>query len=122
MSYTIEFDEGSKVVTVKYTGTVSLDSRLNAVNDVCTSYSHLNPLRILIVVIDVDMQLSFEEQKSFGTQLAANKDLINAKVAVLHPKNNNPNLIVDTVAFINGYQLVQFDNKKEAQSWLASAQ
>tara|TARA_R110000868_G_scaffold231438_3_gene484831 strand:- start:356 stop:721 length:366 start_codon:yes stop_codon:yes gene_type:complete len=121
MSYAIEFDEGSKVVTVKYTGTVSLDSRLNAVNDVCTSYSHLNPLRILIVVIDVDMQLSFEDQKSFGAQLAANKDLINAKVAVLHPKNKNPNLIVDTVAFINGYQLVQFDNKKEAESWLASA-
>lgn len=118
MSYNLEFDEESKIVTVKYIGTVSLDSRLHAVNDVCASYSYLNPLRILIDVIDLDMQLSFEEQKSFGAQLAANKDLMNAKVAVLHNKNNNPNLIVDTIAFINGYQLVQFDNKKEAQSWL----
>ena len=121
MSYKIEFDEESKIVTVKYTGSVSLDSRLSAVNDVCISYSHLNPLRILIDVIDLDMQLSYEEQTYFGTQLAANKDLENAKVAVLHEKNNNPNLIVDTTAFINGYQLVQFDIKKEALSWLASA-
>ena len=121
MSFKIEFDEASKIVTVKYTGSVSLDSRLRAVNDVCSSYSHLNPLRILIDVIDLDMQLSFEEQTYFGKHLAANKDLENAKVAVVHGKNKNPNLIVDTTAFVNGYQLVQFDIKKEAQSWLASA-
>ena len=121
MSYKIEFDEESEIVTVKYTGSVSLDSRLSAVNDVCSSYSHLNPLRILIDVIDLDMQLSYEEQAYFGKQLAANKDLRNAKVVVFHKKNNNPNLIVDTIAFINGYQLIQLDSKKEAQAWLAKA-
>ena len=121
MSYEIEFDEESKIVTVKYAGSVSLDSRLSAVNDVTISYSHLKPLRILIDVIELDMQLSFEEQAYFGTHLAANRDLENAKVAVLHSENNNPNLIVDTTAFINGYQLVPFDNRKDAQSWLASA-
>ena len=120
MSYKIEFDEETKVVTVKYTGSVSLDSRLSAVNDVCVSYSYLNPLRILIDVIDLDMQLSFEEQEYFGKHLAANKGLENAKVAVLHEKGRNPNLIVDTTAFVSGYQLVQFDIRKEALSWLAS--
>ena len=74
-----------------------------------------------VKLIGACLQLSYEEQAYFGIQLAANKDLGNAKVAVLHVKNNNPNLIVDTTAFNNGYQLVPFDNKKEAQSWLASA-
>jgi len=122
MSYKIEFDEDSKIVTIKYIGSVSLGSRLSAVNDICTSYSHLNPFRILIDVIDLDMQLSYEEQTYFGKRLAANKDFGNAKAAVLHEKNYNPNFIIDTAAFINGYHIVQFDNKKEAQLWLSSAQ
>jgi hypothetical protein len=121
MTYSIEFDEESKILTLKYTGSVSLESRLSAVNDICTSYSHLIPLRILVDVIDLDMQLSYEEQTYLGKHLAANEDLVNAKAAVFHEKNNNPNLIIDTTAFINGFHLVQFDNKKEAQSWLAKA-
>jgi hypothetical protein len=121
MTYSIELDEESKILTLKYTGSVSLESRLSAINDICTSYSHLNPLRILVDVIDLNMQLSYEEQTYFGKYLAANKYLVNAKAAVFHEKNNNPNLIIDTTAFINGYHLVQFDNKKEAQSWLAKA-
>ena len=122
MSYKIEFDEESKTVTVQYIGSVSLDTMLSAVNGICSLYSDLNPLRILIVVIDIDMQLSYEEQTYLGKQLAANKALEKAKVAVLHEKNNNPSLIIDTIAFINGYQLAQFDNKKDALSWLSSAQ
>jgi hypothetical protein len=121
MSYKIEFEEDSKIVTVKYTGSVSLDTMLSAINDTCSSYSNLNPLRLLIDVIDLDMQLSYEEQTYFGKQLAATKFLEKAKVAVFHKENNNPRLIIDTIAFINGYHLVQFENKKEAQSWLAKA-
>jgi len=59
MSYKIEFNEESKIVTVKYSGPISLDTRLSAVNYVCSTYSHLNPLRILVIAIDLDMQLSY---------------------------------------------------------------
>ena len=121
ISYKITFDETSEIVTVKYNGAVSLQQRLNAVDDVCNSYAHLVPLRILVNVIDLDMQLSFDEQAYLGAHLAANKDLRNAKIAVLHEKNSNPNLIVDTTAYINGYQLVQFDSPDEAYLWLARA-
>lgn len=121
MSFKIEYDQSSKIVTVEYNGAVSLEDRLTAVKEVCTSCSHLDPLRLLIDVVNIDMQLSTKEQKYFGKHLATNVGLTNAKVAVLHGKGNNPNIVVDTVAFIKGYQLVQFDIKKEALSWLESA-
>lgn len=121
MSYDITFDTESEIVTVKYTGAVSLQERLSAVSDVCISYSHLVPLRILVNVIDLDMRLSFDEQAYLGAQLAANKDLRNAKIAVLHDKRSNPNLIVDTTAYINGYQLVQFYRVEDAWLWLKRA-
>lgn len=118
MGYEIEFDDASKIVTVKYTGRVSLNERLSAVEEVSASYSHLNPLRILIDVVSLDMQLSYKEQKNFGTYLATNRRLKNARVAVFHQANNNPNVFVDSTAFLNGYQLAQFDNEKGAHSWL----
>ncbi|WP_101758991.1 hypothetical protein [Oceanicoccus sp. KOV_DT_Chl] len=118
MSYTIDFDDTALIVTVTYTGTSELDERLNAVSDVCAAYSQLNPLRLLINVIHLDMQLSVAEQKSFGLHLASNEDLKNTKVAVLHATGNNPNIIVDSTAYIKGYQLAQFDNKREAEEWL----
>ena len=121
MGYEIEFGDESRIVTVKYAGAVSLTERLNAVKDVCISYSHLNPLRILINVTGLNMQLSYEKQKYFSAYLAANKYLENAKVAVLHNKNNNPNIVVDTTAFVTGYKLAQFDVEKEALSWLRDA-
>jgi len=118
MSYEIEFDQSLEIVTVKYIGSVSLGDRLKAVSDVCVSYSHLDPLRLLIDVIGLEMDLSHKEQKYFAGHLATNKSLANAKVAVLHEKDNNPNIVIDTLAFNEGYQLVQFDVKNEALSWL----
>lgn len=119
MGYEIAFDNKPEIVTVKYSGAVTLDERLSAVNDVCVSYATLNPLRILIEVVGLDMQLTLQEQKYFGAHLAANPGLRNAKVAVLHEKNNNPNIIVDSIAFVGGYRLAQFENKGEAHLWLA---
>jgi len=121
MSYEIVFDTESEIVTVKYNGVVTLEERLRAVSDVCDSYTHLIPLRILVDVVDLDMQLSYDEQAYLGAQLAANKDLMNAKIAVLHEKSVNPNLVVDTTAYINGYQLAQFSRVAEARLWLAKA-
>lgn len=118
MSYIIELNKPLEIVNVIYSGKVSLDMRLQAVDQVCLNYSHLKPLRILVDVSELVMDLSFDEQQAFGKQLANNTGLTNARVAVLHKPDFNPNAIIDDSAFNNGYLLAQFSSPDDAELWL----
>jgi hypothetical protein len=118
MSYVIELNKPQEIVNVIYSGKVSLDMRLQAVDQVCCNYSHLMPLRILVDVRELVMDLSFDEQQAFGKQLANNPALTNARVAVLHKPDFNPNAIIDDSAFNNGYMLAQFISPDDAELWL----
>ena len=119
MSYVIHMDGSLKIVNVTYTGTVSLQKRMQAVERVCRSYSHFRPLKILVDVRELLMDLSIEEQKAFGEHLAAHPGLMNARVAVLHEPDFNPNLVIDDSAFNDGYTLAQFSSRRDAELWLS---
>ena len=118
MAYTIDLNESLEIVNVVYTGKVSLDMRMQAVEQVCSSYSHLKPLKILVDVRGLIMDLSFDEQQAFGKNLANNPVLTDARVAVLHKPDFNPNAIIDDSAFNNGYMLAQFSSQADAELWL----
>ena len=119
MSYVIWIDHSQNIVTVTYTGTVSLHNRLQAVERVCRNYSHLQPLKILVDVRELVMDLSIEEQKEFGKHLAEHPGLANARVAVLHKPDFNPNVVIDDSAFNHGYVLAQFSSRTDAELWLS---
>ena len=118
MGFSINFDKLNEVVHVVYSGIVSLNKRMQAVQEVCDFYGNFRPLKIIVNVCDLEMHLSFDEQMSFGSYLASHEGLTNARVAVLYQEGHNPNLVVDTSAFLNGYLLAQFDDMSTAVSWL----
>ena len=118
MTYKVDHDEAFKIVHVIYSGIVKLDERMQAVEDVCRSYSHLKPLKIMVNVRELEMNLSIKDQKALGRFLATHPELSNARVAVLHKKSHNPNLFVDASAFNLGYTLAEFINTKDAEAWL----
>ena len=111
-------DEALNIVNVTYTGTVSLHNRMQAVERVCRNYSQLRPLKILVDVRELVMDLSVEEQREFGKHLASHPGLTNARVAVLHKHDYNPNVVIDDAAFSNGYLLAQFSSRSDAELWL----
>jgi len=78
------------------------------------------PLKILVNVCQLKMHLTLDEQISYGEYLAVHSGLRNARVAVFHPASHNPNVIIDSTAFSNGYMLAQFIDIKEAINWLNS--
>ena len=43
---------------------------------------------------------------------------LEAKVAVIHKPEKNPNVVISTIAYLSGYQIVDFDNLSDAESWL----
>ena len=118
MAYKIDLNELLNIVNVVYSGNVSLDMRMQAVEQVCSNLGHLKPLNILVDVRGLVMGLSFEEQQDFGKHLATNPALTDARVAVLHEPDFNPNAIIDDSAFNNGYMLAQFSSQADAELWL----
>lgn len=119
MSYIIHLDESLNIVNVTYTGTVSLHNRMQAVERVCRNYSHLRPLKILVDVRELVMDLSIEEQQAFGKHLAHHPGLTHARVAVLHKPDFNPNVVIDDSAYNDGYMLAQFSSLTDAELWLS---
>ena len=118
MAFKIDLDEALKIVNVVYSGKVSFGMRMQAVEQVCRNLGHLKPLKILVDVRRLVMGLSFEEQQDFGKHLANNPALTDARVAVLHKPDFNPNAIIDDSAFNNGYMLAQFSSQADAELWL----
>jgi hypothetical protein len=134
MSYSIDFNETNGVIQVTYAGKVALAERRQAVEDVCTQYGGRRPLRILVDVSELEMVMTLDEQKAFGEFLASRPELADARVAVLYGgepngkasgasrwdkrESQNPNIIVDLVAFNNGYRLAQFVSLQLAAEWL----
>lgn len=118
MAYTIELDNSREIVNVIYDGTVSLDMRKQAVEQVCNEHGEFKPLRILVDVRELIMDLAFEEQHAFGKYLANHPGLNHARVAVLHNSDFNPNVVIDSSAYNNGYLLAQFSNRYDAEMWL----
>ena len=116
--YSIDFNPTLQVVHVTYVGVVSLKARICAVNEVCENYAQSSPLKILVDVNKLEMNLSAEEQIAFGEYLAGHADLTGARVAVLHKPEHNPNLLIDVSAFNNGYLLAEFNRRKNAELWL----
>lgn len=117
--YEISFNSKLKIVNVAYFGTVTLAERKRAVKDVCDKYYHFSPLKILIDVNALEMNLSVKEQKIFGRYLAEHDGLVNARVAVLHKPEHNPNELIDVFASNNGYVLAEFNQKEKAETWLS---
>lgn len=118
MTYRINFNDSTEIVNVVYSGTVSLDMRKQAVEEVCTEHGHIKPLKIMVDVRELVMDLSFEDQQAFGEHLANHPGLTYARVAVLHKPDFNPNFVIDDSAFNHGYKLAQFSTPHNAELWL----
>ena len=121
MAYTIQYDLERKVIRVNYQGEVSLRERVAAVEEVCRDYPDSDPMCILVDVREMVSRLSVHEQQRFGIFLASHPGLSHARVAVLHQPQYNPNVVVDAIAFNQGYVLAEFNQTEAAYDWLAAS-
>ena len=117
MAHLIQKDNSNNVIVI-YTGSVDLNERKLAVDEACELANPPDPVRLLIDVRKIIMNMSLDEQEDFVGYLVEKKELVNAKVAILHNPQSNPNLMINTFAYIAGYQTVDFDRENDAISWL----
>ena len=117
MAHLIQKDKSNNIIVI-YTGSVDLNERKLAVDEACELVNPPDPVRLLIDVRKIIMNMSLDEQEDFVGYLVEKKELANAKVAILHNPQSNPNLLINTFAYIAGYQTVDFDREYDAISWL----
>ena len=97
---------------------MDLDERIRSVNEVCELIKPSDTVRLLIDVRSITMNMSLDDQKYFGRYLAERQELASARIAVLHNPLYNPNIVINTIAYIEGYRVVGFDRLDEALAWL----
>jgi hypothetical protein len=117
MPYSIQKND-SNITTVIYTGSVGLNERKMAVDEVCGLVESSIPVRLLIDVRNIIMDMSTEDQVHFGKYVATREQFSEAKVAVVHNRENSPNILISTTAYLEGYRVVEFDDPNEAELWL----
>ncbi len=117
MAHNIQKDS-SNIITVTFNERVDLNERITAVEKVCTLVDPSRPIKLLIDVRGITMDMSLDEQQYFGEYLASKHELANAKVALLHKPRNNPNMVINATAYVKGYHVVDFDNQNDANMWL----
>ena len=117
MPYSIQIND-SNITTVIFTGSVGLSERIMAVDEVCGLIESSAPVRLLIDIRNIIMNMTTDEQVYFGKYIASREQFSEAKVAVVHTPENSPNIMITTTAYLEGYHVVEFDDLDDANLWL----
>lgn len=117
MAFSLNQDDAD-IIKVVFTDDVDFKQRREAVDEVCKLVSNDEPIKLLIDLTDFINKMTLEEQEIFGHYLANAKGLMNAKVASVTSYSQASNVVVEAVAFTQGYQVVNFNNFPDAKAWL----
>lgn len=118
-TYQITHDDTSGIIKLFYSGCVTFQDKLSAMDEICERFGSLDKLKILIDIRDATINLSLLEQDSFGKYLASLNPLRKAKTAVVHCPEFNPTCLIDAIAFNYGVSIAQFDSYNEAVQWFS---
>lgn len=119
MSYRIGRVDNSKILIVTYEGSLDLQTRLDALEEIKKIIRDENlDADLLIDVRNSTSLLSTMEEYEFGKTLAGTKELKNSLVALLRLGKGNQNQFINNVAVNRGYMLREFTSEDAAMDWL----
>lgn len=117
MAFSLDKTE-QDIIKVIFSEEVDLQQRKEAVDRVCELVSGKTQVKLLIDLTCFINKMTLEEQALFGHYLANAKALSQAKVASVTAYNKQTNIVVEAIAFTQGYQVVNFHNEADAKAWL----
>jgi len=119
VSYRIGRVDNSKILIVTYEGSLDLQTRLDALEEIKKIIRDENlDADLLIDVRNSTSLLSTMEEYEFGKTLAGTKELKNSLVALLRLGKGNQNQFINNVAVNRGYMLREFTSEDAAMDWL----
>jgi hypothetical protein len=121
MSYEFKLDIGNEVVEVEYTGSVTFDERMQAINEGIAILQDREYPRILVNFLAAKMQISNAERTLLANYISEQYALLQVKTAFLIrcdplAKEDIDEAVLRTEEFVSQV----FFNRSEAIDWLSS--
>jgi hypothetical protein len=121
MSYEFKLDIGNEVVEVEYTGSVTFDERMQAINEGIAILQDREYPRILVNFLAAKMQISNAERTLLANYISEQYALLQVKTAFLIrcdplAKEDIDEAVLRTEEFVSQV----FFNRSESIDWLSS--
>lgn len=119
-NFAIDIDEPQGVVEVRYSGTIDLDIRRQAVEAASRALNETGYRRVLVDLSGADMALQGPHEESrFADLLSRTPALARSRTAYLARPEQSVNWFIETLAKVRRYQCEHFTDPAEARGWLA---
>lgn len=120
MSYEFKVDVDNTVIEAEYTGIVSFEERMQAINEGIAILQDRNYSLILVNLVGAKMQLSKDEKVALANYVSEQHALINAKTAFLIRCEQTEREEVDEAVLRTGEFISQvFFSRSKAIEWLS---
>lgn len=120
MSHTFKLDVGHEIIEAEYTGIVTFEERMQAIEEGVAILNDREYPRIIVNLIAAEMQLEPEEKVRLAEYVSEQHALINAKTAFLIRCEQTEREEVDeAVVRAEEFDSKVFYSRSQAIAWLA---
>lgn len=121
MAYEVSTNHQHQLIDVCYTGCVTIESRIAAMDETLALLDSTGYRRILIDYIEARAQLdSLASLSSFATLISSNAQLRQCRITFVGRQNQQFNAVIETLAEARHYPFRRFYDRESAIAWLLS--
>lgn len=118
--FSIRIDEARRVIEVRYSGTITLDDRLQAVETGSRILEETGYRKVLVDLSNAEMAMEPPREESrFADVLSSNPQLARSRTAFLASPDQSINWFIEVLAKARHYECEHFTDREAAHAWLA---
>lgn len=119
MAHAVSTDEARALINVNYSGIVSMEHRLDAMQQTLVLLASTRFKRILIDYLEATHQpASFESSNAFAATISNDPVLRHCRIAFVGGRRQQFNAVVETLADARRYPFRRFYDRETAIGWL----
>lgn len=118
--FSIHIDEARRIVEVRYSGTISLGDRAQAVEAGSRALEETGYRKVLVDLSSAEMAMEGPQEESrFADVLSSDPQLAHCRTAFLASPDQSINWFIEVLAKARHYECEHFTDREAAYAWLA---
>lgn len=119
-NFSITIDDKRRVVEVRYSGTITLADRSQAVETGSRALEETGYRKVLVDLSNAEMAMEPPQEESrFADVLSSNPQLARSRTAFLASPDQSTNWFIEVLAKARHYDCEHFTDREAAHAWLA---
>lgn len=121
MAYEVSTNHERQLIDVRYSGCVSIENRVTAMNETLGLLDRTGYRRILIDYNQAQTHMdSMASMSRFATLISSNAQLRQCRITFVGDRNQQFNAVIETLADARHYPFRRFYDRESAIAWLLS--